>query len=497
MDLSPLSTPEVAFDGGQLIAPIAATVVAQLDPAATNPAPAHVVTVAANPTGNGNGAQTNNIQGGGGGSIQLAGPVGGYSNTYLAGVGGFFGGLGTGLKAITNQTVKSAGAVVSLGYWDVPNVIAVNERDLGYDQSAMAARVAVEAATAAATLGASAVTKAGTVVKVARTVNAVDAAGNIVQGGQGALDTYKNGPSYASTAKIITGGIGLAQVAKAATGAGKVVKEAPAPAKQVGQCFPAGTLISTAGGLRTIETIRPGDQVWAFDLGDGKWKSKSVLKNFERDYRYDSIFVTIDGDTIESTQLHPYWVVSGENLAERPRLEHLPKTPPDACMPGRWVDAHDLRIGDVMFLRDGRQVPVETVRRQPANQTVYNFAVEDLECYAFGKSQVLVHNNNGAEARLPIVSRINESPKLVNGAEAAGKSAQDSIDRLTHQLSNGNLNPGIGTKPIGKGISEARARDGARVYFRQLQDGTIEILGKSTKDNQAKVIDEVLKLFGG
>jgi hypothetical protein len=96
-----------------------------------------------------------------------------------------------------------------------------------------------------------------------------------------------------------------------------------------------------------------------------------------------------------------------------------------------------------------------------------------------------------------LVSRIKESGALVRGAEAAGRSAQKSIDKLTSELARSNLNPGIGTKPIGNWISEARARDGARVYFRQLADGTIEILGKSTKANQSSVIAEVLRLFGG
>jgi len=66
---------------------------------------------------------------------------------------------------------------------------------------------------------------------------------------------------------------------------------------------------------------------------------------------------------------------------------------------------------------------------------------------------------------------------------------------LTEQLAAENTNPGIGKNPIGHGISEARSRDGARFYFRQTSEG-IEILGKSTKVNQQKVIDEVLRVFG-
>ena len=94
-----------------------------------------------------------------------------------------------------------------------------------------------------------------------------------------------------------------------------------------------------------------------------------------------------------------------------------------------------------------------------------------------------------------IISRIKESPRLVREAAASGRSVQRSIDHLTQELSKGNLNPGIRTKSIGQGISEARARDGARVYFRITENG-IEILGKSTKANQDAVIREVLKRFG-
>jgi putative component of toxin-antitoxin plasmid stabilization module len=125
----------------------------------------------------------------------------------------------------------------------------------------------------------------------------------------------------------------------------------------------------------------------------------------------------------------------------------------------------------------------------------FNLEVGDFHSYFVGSAGLWVHNSCDLGAR-KIVSRIKESSKLVRGAEAAGRSVQQSIDNLTEQLARGNLNPGIGTKPIGKGISEARARDGARVYFRAGPDGTIEILGKSTKANQQSVIDEVLRVFG-
>ena len=91
-----------------------------------------------------------------------------------------------------------------------------------------------------------------------------------------------------------------------------------------------------------------------------------------------------------------------------------------------------------------------------------------------------------------LVSRISDHPGLVRQAKKAGKSVQEGIDKLTKQLSRGNMNPGIGTRSIegAKGVVEARARDGARVYFRNTGD-TVEILGKSNKANQGTVIEMI------
>ncbi len=113
-----------------------------------------------------------------------------------------------------------------------------------------------------------------------------------------------------------------------------------------------------------------------------------------------------------------------------------------------------------------------------------------------GGAATVINASRVANAAKPVVSRIKESAKLVKQAEKSGKNekVQKGIDKLTSELKKGNLNPGKGSEPIGKGISEARHDDGARVYFRETKD-SIEILGKSGKDNQPKVIEEVLSTF--
>jgi len=94
-----------------------------------------------------------------------------------------------------------------------------------------------------------------------------------------------------------------------------------------------------------------------------------------------------------------------------------------------------------------------------------------------------------------VASSIKASPLLVREAQAAGQSVQRSLDALVGQLAKGNMNPGSGTKHLFSGVFEARAKDGARVYFRKISDG-IEVLAKSSKANQDKVIKTLKELYG-
>lgn len=59
------------------------------------------------------------------------------------------------------------------------------------------------------------------------------------------------------------------------------------------------------------------------------------------------------------------------------------------------------------------------------------------------------------------------------------------------------MNPGIGTKAAGFGnILYARARDGARLFFRA-KDGVIEVLAKAYKGNEERVFRLLRELYGG
>jgi hypothetical protein len=148
---------------------------------------------------------------------------------------------------------------------------------------------------------------------------------------------------------------------------------AAAPSHQ--NCFPAGTPVSTEIGLRNIESVRAGERVWAYE-------------QFTHVHDGELVRVTVAGDVIESTPHHPYWVERGADLDARPRPEHVPENPAGYTGIGRWVDAADVRTGDVLRLRSGELVPIGSVEVRRWRGRVYNFHVEGLQCYAVGDAMV-------------------------------------------------------------------------------------------------------------
>ena len=96
---------------------------------------------------------------------------------------------------------------------------------------------------------------------------------------------------------------------------------------------------------------------------------------------------------------------------------------------------------------------------------------------------------------IEIESKIKEDSRLVKFAEDAGKDRriQRDLNGLIEQLRLGNESPGIGTKTLFKDVKEARARSGARVYFRK-RNGKIEILAKSNKNpKDQKTVIKILR----
>ena len=85
-----------------------------------------------------------------------------------------------------------------------------------------------------------------------------------------------------------------------------------------------------------------------------------------------------DGTTVTTTPTHPFY---------QPQKG--------------WIDAIDLRAGDILVKSNGEYVVVEMVEHEllEAPITVYNFEVEDFHTYYVGDTSVLVHNKCDAMTR--------------------------------------------------------------------------------------------------
>ncbi len=85
-------------------------------------------------------------------------------------------------------------------------------------------------------------------------------------------------------------------------------------------------------------------------------------------------------------------------------------------------------------------------------------------------------------------------PHLVRLAQEAGENenVQHDLDHLIEQLIKGNTEAGLGTKHVdGTPISYLRGNRGGRLFYMQLGQNRFEIVAKSSKANEQKVIDEI------
>jgi|GEM_PF-4422930 len=136
-------------------------------------------------------------------------------------------------------------------------------------------------------------------------------------------------------------------------------------------CFAAGTQIWTEEGLKAIEDIEVGENVWSWDEKTDEISLQPVLQTFQRTSD-ELVMLTVDGKDIETTFGHPVWV-EGKG----------------------WIFAGKLKKGDKLRTKEGPLLPV-TMRPLPEKKEVpvYNIEVAVGQSYFVEKSAFLVHNTS-------------------------------------------------------------------------------------------------------
>ncbi len=243
--------------------------------------------------------------------------------------------------------------------------------------------------------------------------------------GQLAHGVSLNQLNYASIGWSALQGGAFAAVGKAAMNAGCKLGITPF-------CFAPDTPISTGQGFLPISIIEQFQEVWAFNFHAERWELCPVLEKFEFDYVGDIVHASVYGpaghETIDTTPGHPFWVIEGERLDERPRGEHILAITEDSPVPGRWLDAEHLREGDLLLLKHSKPQRITSVRLEPYAGKVYNLLVDSLHTYAVGFHGALVHNAcsaaqlalnklNGASAEATALQLLKAGGNTILGTE--------------------------------------------------------------------------------
>ena len=165
---------------------------------------------------------------------------------------------------------------------------------------------------------------------------------------------------------------------------GILVDESLGPAYQAysAGCFPSGTLISTPAGKVPIETVKVGDQVFAFNHNTEKTSVCTVTELFEHLWqdvgvRSPLIKVFHETGTISLTKNHLVYNEEKGYLAEN----------------SKYVPAEDLIVGDYLTLENGTKSQILRIEGLPPYEKVYNFEVSDYHTYI--ADNIRVHNGGG------------------------------------------------------------------------------------------------------
>jgi hypothetical protein len=148
-------------------------------------------------------------------------------------------------------------------------------------------------------------------------------------------------------------------------GLGKIFSRSPAAG---GGCsFSEDTLVQTSNGPVPIEDVQVGDMVLGFDTATGITAYFAVTATFSHEDP-EVVFLTIDGELVETTPGHPFYTESG------------------------WVPAGELMVGARIRRVDGSWGLVQGVELVVQTRTMLNLTVETAHTFFVGSQAWLVHN---------------------------------------------------------------------------------------------------------
>lgn len=136
-------------------------------------------------------------------------------------------------------------------------------------------------------------------------------------------------------------------------------------------CFTEETTISTPEGIKCIESIKKGDEVYSLNIETKQKEVKKVTQTFKHIVNTEILSIYIGEECIKCTTEH---TIYEKNKG--------------------WIKAIELKEGNILVNEDGIEQKISKIEINQNDKfiNVYNFEVEDNHNYFVGKNKILVHN---------------------------------------------------------------------------------------------------------
>jgi RHS repeat-associated protein len=156
-------------------------------------------------------------------------------------------------------------------------------------------------------------------------------------------------------------------------------------------CFTEDNTVATSEGDISIADVQAGMQVLSYDRNAGVWRWSEVLATSAREHSGDFVRYVANNHATRATGNHPICVVAGEALEDRKQPSDLEPSDGVCGDNGRWVEARDVRVGDVLYAAEGLST-VTSINSWIGTDWVYNLVVDGVHNYTVNEGRELVHN---------------------------------------------------------------------------------------------------------
>ena len=136
--------------------------------------------------------------------------------------------------------------------------------------------------------------------------------------------------------------------------------------------FDGQTLVATENGLVSIESIKIGDKVWAYNEHNQTKSLQEVTHLIRGEHYKELIDIELSsGEVITTTDNHPFWERNTEE----------------------WLHADKLTNASLLLNINDKNVTIKSLKHYAKNKRVYNLTVNNFHTYFVGSEGVLGHNS--------------------------------------------------------------------------------------------------------